>query len=171
MASWNERRSKLDWTSECAQLYHTRRHSFLDAAEKTDSVLSVVFGSAAFGSAVASLTWLAAFSALIVAAYSAANLSFGFAACAQKHRELVIRWGKFRNNLNTLQHNDLMNLSILEEELENIHAESPQQLILLSAICEDSVRETRGQERLIHPSRFAQILSNFLSLTWSNHRK
>jgi hypothetical protein len=170
MADFEVRRETLEWTSECAQLYHGKRRAFLDKAAKLDPILSLVCGSAAFGTAVADVLWLTAAASLIITVYSAANISFGFSLCAEKHQELLKKWGELRRKLLALDAADSGGLLALEKEAEMIHEESPEQLILLSALCEDQVRLARGQAALINPPQIMRYLANFFSLGWEKYQ-
>lgn len=170
MESFESRRERLDWISEYAQLYHSKRRDFLDKAAKLDPILSLVFGSAAFGTAVADFLWASASAALVITIYSAASLSFGFGRCAEKHQEILRKWGAFRKKLLAVEAPDHAALLILEAESETIHEESPGQLLLLSAICEDEVRLARGQNAVLSVSPATRQLANFFSLSWEKYR-
>ncbi|WP_439597238.1 hypothetical protein [Falsiroseomonas sp.] len=157
--------------SECAQRYHSVRRSFLNRAAKLEPVLSLVFGSVAFASIFAEYKWITALSALIITAYSAANLSFSFSSCALKHDEMFRNWGRFREDLQSIDKSDNDAVSKLEQRTEELHRESPDQLTLLSAVIEDEVRLARGDEPLLDVPPYKKFLAQFFSLSWQSYRR
>ena len=171
MPDWEERRSDLGEITVLASAYHSKRQDFLDRCAKLDPVLSLIFGSTAFASALAGWPAVAAGAAVIVAGYSAINLSYGFATCSMKHEALRRRWLALRSELLALSAQDEQALVVLEIKAEGIEADSPHQMRLLSALGEDDERLARGEEPLLDVGRFWRFVANFVDLDWQRFRR
>jgi len=164
MADWNERRHVLDYDSAVAMRYHGRRKAFLDALARLDPAMSLIFGAAAFGTVTTGHPTVAAGCALLVAATSAINLAFGLSDRARLHEDLFRRWGSLRGDLARLSGEDDTSLQLLEVRRAAIDAESPWQLVALSALCENEEKEVRQTGPLVRVGGLQRAVANWLTL-------
>ena len=132
MADWNERRHNLEYDSAVAIRYHGHRKAFLDGLSRLSPAMSVIFGSAAFATATLGLKEYAAGAGLTVAAFSAANLAFGWGERARLHERLFKDWALLNGMVAALDGGDELGLRVLEADRAKIDGDSPNQLLALS---------------------------------------
>lgn len=164
MQDWDERRHHLEYDSAVALRYHGRRQGFLDFLSRLDPALSVILGGAAFATVVAGYPKIAAVAALGVALTSALNLAFGLSDRARLHESLFRRWGSIRAELALLADDDDQALRQLEVKRAELDAESPWQLLALSAMCENEEKVMRRSGPLYRVGWLQRMFANLFTL-------
>ena len=167
---WDERRHIVDYDSAVAIRYHGHRKAFLDWLSRFGPAMSVLFGSAAFSAAIVGHPQTAAGASLAVAAFGAANLTFGWGERARLHERLFKEWALLNGKVATLDANDEAGLRVLEGERAKLDADSPNQLYALSALCENEEKGVRRAGDAVHINWLQSAVVNWFTLPgWRAH--
>jgi hypothetical protein len=160
----DERRHILDYDSSVAMRYHIKRRAFLEALDRIDPAITVIFGSAAFATILTGHSYWAATAAGIATIVSAINLAFGIGERARLHDSLYRRWAALKSDLVNLANDAEPALRQLEVKRAEIDADSPAQLKVLTILCDDAERRVRGEGGISKVRWWQHLTANLLSL-------
>jgi hypothetical protein len=126
--------------------YHNRRRLFFDRLDKFIKILSLVTGSGAFATAVASHQGLTVMFAALVAILSAINLVVGPAQAAQLHEELASRFAELELQIKRAGQPDTGQLNAFIADRLAIESDEPPALRVLDTICHNELCRALGYQ-------------------------